>query len=82
MRGRVWFLGFALGIVVLASGSHQCSGAGFAIWEGSARGTALGQADVGRADDPSALFYNPAGITQLPGLQVMEGGSRYWRAPK
>ncbi len=74
MRGRVWFLGFALGIVVLASGSHQCSGAGFAIWEGSARGTALGQADVGRADDPSALFYNPAGITQLPGLQVMGGG--------
>ena len=28
---------------------------------------------VGRADDPSALFYNPAGITQLPGLQVQAG---------
>lgn len=28
---------------------------------------------VGRADDPSALFYNPAGITQLPGIQVMTG---------
>ena len=49
--------------------AQQCFGAGFAIWEGSARGSALGQADVGRADDPSALFYNPAGITQLPGFR-------------
>ena len=75
MRGKVWFLRCALGIVLITAGAQQCFGAGFAIWEGSARGTALGQADVGRADDPSALFYNPAGITQLPGLQVMAGGA-------
>ncbi len=48
-------------------------GAGFALYEGSARGNALGGAMVGRADDPSALFYNPAGITQLPGMQFMAG---------
>ncbi len=75
MRGRAWLLGCALGIVVSFLVSAQCFGAGFALWEGSARGDALGQTMVGRADDPSALFYNPAGITQLPGLQVMGGGT-------
>ena len=43
---------------------------------GSARGNALGDAVVGRADDPSAIFYDPAGITQLPGIQVMGGVRR------
>ncbi|NCD24595.1 MAG: transporter [Deltaproteobacteria bacterium] len=47
--------------------------AGFGIYEWSARGNALGGATVGRADDPSALASNPAGITQLDGVQVMGG---------
>src|SRR4030042_7137709 len=50
-------------------------GSGFALYEAGARGTALGGAMVGRADDPSAIFYNPAGIPQLPGLRVMGGFS-------
>jgi long-chain fatty acid transport protein len=50
-------------------------GSGFALYEGSARGNALGGGLVGRADDPSALFFNPAGITQLPGLQMMAGAT-------
>jgi len=50
-------------------------GAGFALYEGSARGNALGGAMVGRADDPSAIFYNPAGITQLKGEQVEAGAT-------
>lgn len=47
--------------------------AGFGIYEWSARGNALGGATVGRADDPSAIATNPAGITQLDGLQVLGG---------
>ncbi len=71
--------GVARGItIILATASLFISdgrafGAGFALYEGSARGNALGGTLVGRADDPSALFYNPAGITQLPGTQVSGG---------
>jgi len=50
-----------------------CSAAGFAIYEWSARDMALGGATIGRADDPAALSGNPAGITQLDGVQVMAG---------
>ena len=46
--------------------------AGFALYEGSARGNALGGL-TGQADDPAALFYNPAGITNLEGLHFMGG---------
>jgi long-chain fatty acid transport protein len=64
------------GLVLLAlfAGVGTATGGGFALYESSARSNALGGL-VGRADDPSALFYNPAGITQLPGLQVMCGAT-------
>lgn len=58
--------------IVLASSAFA---AGFALYEASARGNALGGAMVGRADDPSALYFNPAGITQLPGTQVLLGAT-------
>jgi len=48
---------------------------GFALYEGSARGNALGCSVIARADDPSALFFNPAGITQLPGTQTLAGAT-------
>lgn len=48
---------------------------GYALYEYSARGNALGGAMVGRADDASALAYNPAGITQLQGSHFMGGMS-------
>jgi len=36
---------------------------------------ASGQADAftAQADDPSAIFYNPAGLTQLRGTQISAG---------
>ncbi|MBD5417561.1 MAG: transporter [Desulfovibrio sp.] len=46
---------------------------GFALNEWSARGVSLAGGLVGRADDVSALAYNAAGITQLPGTQLMAG---------
>ncbi len=62
-----------VGFVAVALVAPLAQGAGFGLYEGSARGNALGGTLVGRADDPSAVFYNPAGITQLPGDQFMGG---------
>ncbi len=72
MRVRKCFVyAIVMGLAGILLGGQVCFGAGFALYEGSARGNALGGTLVARADDASALFYNPAGITQLPGLQVM-----------
>jgi len=49
--------------------------AGFALYEWGARGTALGGTMIGRADDASAVAYNPAGITQLEGTRTKLGFS-------
>ena len=46
---------------------------GFALYEYSARGVALGGATVARKADPSAVASNPALITQLQGAQVLAG---------
>lgn len=73
--GKYCFQAFLMGFLVLLLGAQVGYGAGFALYEGSARGNALGGTLVARADDPSALFYNPAGITQLPGLQLMGGAT-------
>ncbi len=74
MRGKSFFVLFCA-LALFLTGGRICSGAGFALYEGSARGNALGGAVVGMADDPSAVFYNPAGITQLPGIQTMAGAT-------
>lgn len=46
---------------------------GFALTQWGAKGLALAGGMVGRADDPSAIAYNAAGITLLPGTHVMGG---------
>jgi long-chain fatty acid transport protein len=46
---------------------------GFALYEYGAKANAMGGANIALADDASAVAYNPAGITQLPGTNVMVG---------
>ncbi len=48
--------------------------AAFRVLDQSASAVAQGNAFVAQADDPSAVFYNPAGMTQLPGVQLSTGG--------
>jgi len=52
-------------------------GAGFALYENSSRGTGICGAFVAQADDPSALFYNPSGMTQLEGTHFTNGMNTY-----
>ena len=65
----------ALGLVTGAVST--ASAEGFAVSTLSARGGALGGGPasgmVARADDASAVAYNPAGLTQVPGTQIMAG---------
>lgn len=67
-----------LGIVALvAFGAMNVHASGFAIVEQGVRG--LGTAYAGAAalaEDPSTIFYNPAGLTQLKGQQL-EAGLHY-----
>lgn len=49
---------------------------GFAIYEWSAGGVAMGEAYMFAEDDPSLLAYNPAGITRLQGRWI-GGGISY-----
>ncbi|MDE0406022.1 MAG: outer membrane protein transport protein [Nitrospira sp.] len=62
-----------LAIVATTSFSHQAFGEGFRILDQSASATAQGGAFAAQADDPSAVHYNPAAITNLPGLQMTVG---------
>ena len=64
-----------LSVVFVLFLSTPVFGAGFALYEGSARGNVLGAGLTATADDASAVFYNPAGITQLKGDQVMVGAT-------
>ncbi|MCX5892318.1 MAG: OmpP1/FadL family transporter [Deltaproteobacteria bacterium] len=75
MCNKRWWLTLvaAWGWIILAPASGL--GSGFALYEAGARSSALAGAVVARADDLSAIFYNPAGLVQLPGFQVMGGFS-------
>ena len=53
--------------------STQIFASGFQINEHGARGMAMAGAYTALALDGSALFYNPAGLSQLNGTQVMLG---------
>jgi long-chain fatty acid transport protein len=51
----------------------KASANGFRLADQDAFATARGEAFVATADNPSAIYYNPAGITQLEGNNVRGG---------
>ncbi len=64
-------------LMVLISLGWACPslGAGFAILQQGTGAMGQGNAFVAQADDPSAVFFNPAGITDLEGSQTYAGGT-------
>jgi long-chain fatty acid transport protein len=79
MLSKGWWLAVvaAWGWMVLVP-SPALGSSGFSLFEAGARSSALAGAVVARADDLSAIFYNPAGLVQLPGSQVMGGFSTFF----
>lgn len=59
---------------VLLSGS-MVYGSGFSIYEQGAKASAMGGAFIAMSNDVSAIFYNPAGMTSLKGLQLGMGAT-------
>jgi long-chain fatty acid transport protein len=55
--------------------SSAAFGSGFAIFEQGAKATAMGGAFAATADDPSAIFYNVAGIAQQRKVTFLAGGT-------
>jgi long-chain fatty acid transport protein len=66
---------FALVFLGQASLSH---GAGFLIYEHGAAAMAMAGAFVGVANNPSAIWHNPAGIAFLKGTQMSLGTTLIW----
>ncbi len=50
-------------------------GSGFALFEMGAKAVAMGGAFAATADDPSAIFFNVAGMAQQRRMEVMVGGT-------
>ena len=58
---------------VLILNQRPAHGLGIRIVDQDAFATSRGEAFSATADNPSAIYYNPAGITQLDGTQVRVG---------
>ena len=59
---------------LLVGMSDKSSAVGFRLLNQDAEAFARGNAFTATADNPSAIFYNPAGITQLEGQNLSLGG--------
>jgi long-chain fatty acid transport protein len=60
--------------LLLLPSTHSYA-AGFLIFEAGAKALGMGGALTAQADDPSAIFFNPAGITQLERTNIYAGVS-------
>ena len=65
------FTATVAGIVVMCSSLGFA--AGFRLPEQDSAAMGMASAFVGQADNPSAVWYNPAGITQLDGTMISGG---------
>ena len=61
--------------LVFAFIAGSAYGSGFQLNEHGARAMAMAGAFTGLANDPSAIYFNPAGITQLTGTNFSIGGT-------
>jgi len=60
-------------MLILGFSAWKASANGFGLPDQDAFATARGEAFVATADNPAAIYYNPAGITQLAGNNFRSG---------
>jgi len=65
-------------VALLELAPARVFGLGFRIPNQDASAVARGNAFVATADNPSAIYYNPAGITQLEGQNIQIGALNYF----
>src|ERR1700753_4266917 len=63
---------FTMGVLAV---SGVAFGSGFSIFEQGAKATAMGGAFAATADDPTAIFYNVAGLAQQRHAELLVGGT-------
>jgi len=68
--GLVWF---CISLSSLISNPQSILAEGFRVLDHGAAATGQGAAFSAQADNPSAVHYNPAGMTQLKGIQFSAG---------
>lgn len=70
------FLKYAIGTIVLTVLiAGNALAAGYQLNEHGARAVGMGGAFVAQASDPSAIYYNPAGLAFQNGINVMGGAT-------
>ena len=69
MRG--WRMLAVLLVLLLTAGTSFA--AGFRLPQAGVKAMGMGFAFTAQADDPSAIYFNPAGLTQLQGTNLMLG---------
>jgi len=62
-------------LVILLFAAASANAAGFRLPEAGAKAMGMAMAFTAQADDPSAIYFNPAGLVQLEGMNVMVGGT-------
>lgn len=68
-----WTTRLVLGLIITMQAGPAIVYASFRILDQSASATGQAAAFIAQADDPSAIYYNPAGMTQLRGVQFSIG---------
>lgn len=76
----VWMVGISrpvvlVGLTAVSGATTEAVAAGFAVTAQGAAGIARSSAFTAQADDPSAVYYNPAGIGQLSSTAMLIGAA-------
>ncbi len=75
MKLRVWGFAIANAMLLMLTVSSVVNAQAFRILDHGGSAAAQANAFTAQADDASALYYNPAGMTQLSGIQMYAGAS-------